>query len=163
MFKHEFLRLSSLWDPAQPRSTLPLSRATAARLSQCSGSRDDRAHNKAHRLPLERRRRPKKKKRHQKQIQDFRKVPVCTHLSLLPAEAALRFRVLADSTDGSSAAPSWTSDAVRLADGPANKKTIVISRRSNNSIEQKSKAKVVRCTLESVCATGATSGSGGLL
>ena len=50
-----------------------------------------------------------------------RRVPIRTHLSLPPAEAALCFRVLIDSTDGSSAAASRTSDAVRLADGPANK------------------------------------------
>ena len=53
--------------------------------------------------------------------QQLRRIPSRTHLSLLPAEAALRFRVLTDTTDGSSAARSWTSDAVRLAEGPANK------------------------------------------
>jgi len=50
-----------------------------------------------------------------------RRVPIRTHLSLPPAEAALCFRVLTDSTDGSSTARSWTSDAVRLTEGPANK------------------------------------------
>ena len=64
-----------------------------------------------------------KKKSHQKQIEDSRKMTVRTHLSLLPAEAALRFRVLADSMDGSSAAPSRTSDADRLVDGPAQEPT----------------------------------------
>ena len=58
----------------------------------------------------------------------LRRVPICTHLSLPPAEAALRFQVLTDSTVGSSAPGSWTSDAVRLAEGPANK----IQLRSNN-------------------------------
>ena len=52
-------------------------------------------------------------------MQDFRKVPINTHLSLLLAEAALRFRVHVDSMVGSSAAQSRTSEAVRLADGPA--------------------------------------------
>ena len=60
----------------------------------------------------------RRRKSHKKQMQEFRKVPAHTHLSLLPAEAALRFRVLVDLTAGSSAALSWTSDAVRLADGP---------------------------------------------
>ena len=91
LFQDEFLQLDNLRDPAQPRSTLPLRRTTPARLSRRSRSRYGRAHNRAHCLPLGRRRRPKKKKRHKKQMQDFRKVPVCTHLSLLPAEAALRF------------------------------------------------------------------------
>ena len=54
-------------------------------------------------------------------MQHFRKVPTRTYLSLLPAEAAPRFRVLIDSTAGSSAVRPPTSDAVRLADGPANK------------------------------------------
>ena len=54
-------------------------------------------------------------------MQQFRRVPSHTHLSLLPTEAALRFRVLTDLMDGSSAARSWTSDAVRLTEGPANK------------------------------------------
>ena len=40
---------------------------------------------------------------------------------MLPAEAALRFRVFPESTAGSSATWSWTSDAVRLTDGPGNK------------------------------------------
>ena len=40
---------------------------------------------------------------------------------MLPAEAALRFRVRPESTAGSSAARSWTSDAIRLAEGPGNK------------------------------------------
>ena len=44
-----------------------------------------------------------------KRRQQFRRVPSCTHLSLLPAEAALR------------PARSWTSDTGRLAEGPANK------------------------------------------
>ena len=61
----------------------------------------------------------------------LRRVPIRTHLSLPPAEAALRFRVLTDSTDGSSAARSWTSDAVRLTEGPANK----IRLRSNKDLK----------------------------
>ena len=73
MFKHEFLRLSKFRDHAQPRSTLPLNRATPTGLSRRRGSRDSGAHNRAHRLPLGRRRRPKKKKSHQKQTQDLRK------------------------------------------------------------------------------------------
>ena len=43
-------------------------------------------------------------------------------MSLLPAEVASRFRVLVDSTAGSSAVRPPTSDAVRLADGPAYQK-----------------------------------------
>ena len=60
----------------------------------------------------------KKRKSHQK-TQHPRSVPNRTHLSLLPAEAALRFRVFTDSTAASSVARSWTSNAVRLAKGPA--------------------------------------------
>ena len=56
-----------------------------------------------------------------KRRQQLRRVPSRTHLSILPAEAALHFRVLTDSTDGSSAARSWMSDAVRLAKGPASR------------------------------------------
>jgi len=56
-----------------------------------------------------------------KKMQQLRRLPCCTNLSLLPAEATLRFRVRTDSTAGSSAARSWTSDAVRLDEGPANK------------------------------------------
>ena len=41
-----------------------------------------------------------------KRRQQLRRVPSRTHLSILPAEAALRFRVLTDLTDGSSAARS---------------------------------------------------------
>ena len=41
-----------------------------------------------------------------KRRQQIRRVPSRTHLSLLPAEAAFCFRVLTDSTDGSSAARS---------------------------------------------------------
>ena len=118
MLQHEFLRLGKLRDHAQSRSTPPLSRATPARFSRSRGNHDDGAHNRAHRLPLGRRRRPKKKKSHQKQTQDFKKVPVRTHPSLLPAEVALRFRVLVDSMVGSAVALSWASNAVRLADGP---------------------------------------------
>ena len=50
-----------------------------------------------------------RKRKSIKKRQQFRRVPSRTHLSLL-AEAALRFRVLTDTTDGSSAARSWTSD-----------------------------------------------------
>ena len=45
-------------------------------------------------------------------------------MSMLPAELALHLRVLPESTAGLSAAPSRTSDAVRLAEGPANKKQL---------------------------------------
>ena len=54
-------------------------------------------------------------------MQDFRKATVQTHLSMLPAEVALRFRVFPESTAGSSTIWPHTSDAVRLADGPTNK------------------------------------------
>ena len=69
MLQHEFLRLGKLRDHAQSRSTLPLSRATPAGFSRSRGSHDDGAHNRAHRLPLGRRRRPKKRKSHQNQVQ----------------------------------------------------------------------------------------------
>jgi len=64
---------------------------------------------------------PRKKKNNQKPTQDSRKATTRTHRSLLPVEVALQFRVLADSTDGSSATTSWTPNAVRLADGPVHK------------------------------------------
>ena len=57
-------------------------------------------------------------------MQDFKRATARTHLSMLPAEAALRFRVRPESTAGSSAAQSRTSDAVQLAEGRANKKQL---------------------------------------
>ena len=105
----------------------------------------------------------RRRKTIKKQTQDPRKAIVRTHLSMLPAEAALRFRVFPESTAGSSAARSWTSDAVRLADRPGNK----IQQRSIEDqtfqSEQDARQKEVRATLESVCANGTSSGSGGLL
>jgi len=56
-----------------------------------------------------------------KPTQNSRKATTSTHRSLLPVEVAPRFRVLADSTDGSYAAPFRTPDAVRLTDGPVHK------------------------------------------
>ena len=61
----------------------------------------------------------------------LRRVPIRTHLSLPPTEAALRFQVLTDLTDGSSAARSWTSDAVRLTERPTNE----IRLRSNKDLK----------------------------
>jgi hypothetical protein len=55
-----------------------------------------------------------------KKTQQLRRIPSRTYLSLLP-EVALHFRVLTDSTDGSSTIQPLTSDAIRLAEGPANK------------------------------------------
>ena len=127
MLQHEFLRLDKFWDHALARNALPLGRATPTGLSRRKRSHNNGAHNGAHRLPLGRRRRPKKEKSHQNQAQHLRKATRRTHLSLL-AEAALRFRVLTDSMAGSSAVRSWTSDAIRLTEGPANK----IQLRSNN-------------------------------
>ena len=121
VFKHEFLRLGKLRDHTQPRSTLLLGRATFVGLSRRRKSRDNGTHNGAHRQPLRRGRRPKERKCHKKQMQDFRKVPIRTHLLLHPTEAAPCFRVLEDSMASSSAAPSRTSNAIRLADTPANK------------------------------------------
>jgi len=76
-----------------------------------------------------------------KRRQQLRRVPSRTHLSILPAEAALHFRVLTDSTDGSSATRSWISDAVRLTEGPANKNRLRINKDpkavSNQYIRQK--------------------------
>ena len=122
VLQHEFLRLDKLRDSAQPRSTLLPGRTTPTRLGRCSRSRGSRAHNRAHHPLLGRRRGPRKKRSHQKQTQDSRKETTRTHRSLLPAEVALRFWVLTNSTDGSSAAPSRTSNAARLADGPAYQK-----------------------------------------
>ena len=120
MLQNESLRPDKLRDNALSRSTLPLSRAAPTGLNRRSRSRVGRAHDKANRLPLGRRRRPKKRKSHQNQAQHLRKAPRPTHLSL-PAEAALRFRVLTDSMAGSSTIRSRTPDSVRLAEGPANK------------------------------------------
>ena len=63
-----------------------------------------------------------------------------TYISLLSADVALRFRFLVESTAGSSADPSRTSDTVRLADGPAQKST-TISQGSNSTNEQKARQK----------------------
>ena len=158
MLQHEFLRLGKLRDHAQPRSTL---RPTG--LSRRCGSHDGRTHNRAHRLPLGRRRRPKKRKSHQKQMQHLRKVSTRTHLSILPVEAALRFRVFLESTAGLSTARSWTSDAVRLADGPAYQKQPSSVEDPTTRTRKRAKEKEVRFTLELVCIRGTSSGNGGLL
>ena len=120
LLQNKFLRLDKLRDTAQSRSTLPPGRTTPHRLARCSRSRGGWAHNGTHH-PFLGGRRGSIWKRSIKTNSRHQKVTVRTHLSLPPVEVVLRFWVLADSTDGSSAAPSRTSDAVRLADGPANK------------------------------------------
>ena len=79
VLQHEFLRLSKLRDHTQPRSTLPLGKTTPAGLSRRNRSRDGRALSGAHRLPLERGKRPRKKK---KAIKRKRKTPEKLQLEL---------------------------------------------------------------------------------
>ena len=73
LLQHKFRRPSKPQDKSLSRSTLPFSRAAPTGLSRCNRSRVGRTHDRANRLPLGRRRRPKKKKSHQKQMQDLRK------------------------------------------------------------------------------------------
>src|SRR6185503_1384659 len=65
VLQNESLCPDKLRDNALSRSTLPLSRAAPTRLNRRSRSRVDRTHDRANRLPLGRRRRPKKRKSHQ--------------------------------------------------------------------------------------------------
>ena len=60
LLEHEFLCPGKLWDSSLSRNALPLSRAAPTGLSRRCRSRVDRAHDKAHRLPLRRRRRHEK-------------------------------------------------------------------------------------------------------
>ena len=71
----------------------------------------------------------------------LRRVPIHSHLSLPPAEAALCFRVLTDSTDGSSAARSWTSDAVRLTERPTNEIRLWSNKDSTPILNQNARQK----------------------
>ena len=62
---NESFRLDKLRDHGLSRSALPLSGAAPTRLGRRSRSRVDRAHDRAHSLPLRRGRMPEKKKGHQ--------------------------------------------------------------------------------------------------
>ena len=163
MFEHELPRLSKLQDHAQPRSALPLSRATPARFSRRSGSRDGRAINRAHRLPLGRGRRPKKKKKPSKENARLQKSnslnsPInATNGDSPPLLGPPRIDgrlvrcPILDIRRHPTGRRTWKQDSTAINQG------------SNSSIKQKSKAKPVRVTLESVCANSTSSGSGGLL
>ena len=123
MFKHEFLWLSKFRDHTQPRSTLSLSRATHTGLSQRCGSRDSRAHNRAHHLSLGRRRRPKKRKSHQEKAitQKGTKTysPVTTRRGGAPLPSLHRL-------DGRFICRPLLD--IRLAEGPANKNRLRLNK-----------------------------------
>ena len=150
VLQHEFLRLNKLRDHALSRSALPLSRAAPTGLSQCSRSRVDKAHDRAHRLPLRRGRRPEKKKSHQEKatIQKGTKLysPVAT-----PSRGGAPPRPLLDVRHRPTCRRTCKQDSTTIKQG------------SKGNFKSEYKAKEVRCTLESVCAKGTSSGSGCLL
>ena len=163
MLQHEFLQLGKLRDHAQPRSTLPLSRATSARFSRRRGSRDGGAHNRAHRLPLGRRKRPKKKKKPSKMNARLQKSNSSNSLvnatsggsPPLPGPSRIDGRLVCRPVTDVRCRPTSRRTCKQ--------ETTAINRGSNSPIQQRCKTKEVRCTLESVCARGTSSGSGGLL
>jgi len=158
--QHEFLRLDKLWDHALSRSALPLSRATPTGLSRRSRSRVDRAHDRAHSLPLRRGRMPEKKKSHQEKA--------TTQKSTNPYSPV--------TTPGRSGTPlpsphrldGWfiRRPLLDVRCRPTYRRTCKqdpITVKQGSKGNSKPEYKEVRCTLESVCARGTSSGSGGLL
>ena len=141
MLQHEFLRLEKLRDHALSRSALPLSRAIPAGFSWRSRSRDDPAHDRAHRLPLGRGRRPVN-------ATSGGSPPL---LGTPRIDGWLIHHLAPHIRRRSTGRRSCKQD------------TIAINQGFSNQFEPKCKRKEVRCTLESVCAIGTSSGSGGLL
>ena len=161
MLQNKSLRLDKLRDYGLPRSTLPPSRAAPSGLNRHSRSRVSRAHDRTHRLPLRRGRRPKKKS-HQKKAATQKGTkpysPVNTPSrggAPLPSPHRL---------DGRLIRPPVLDVRSRPTSRRTYKQEITaIKQKSNGNFEPKYKAKEVRCTLESVCTKGTSSGSGGLL
>ena len=161
VLQHEFLRLNKLRDHALSRSALPLSRAAPTGFSRCSRSRVGRAHYGTHRMPL-RRRRPEKKKNHQEKTTTQKGTkpysPVTTpSRGGAPLPSLHRFdgwficRPLLDIGRRPTRRRTYKQDTTAIKQG------------SNGKFKTKYKTKEVRYTLESVCAKGTSSGSGGLL
>jgi hypothetical protein len=162
VLQHEFLRLNKLRDHALSRSTLPLNRATPTELSRRSRCRDSRAHDRTHRLPLGRRRRPEKKKSHQgnattqKGTKPYSPVTTASRSGTpLPSphrlDGRLVRRPLLDVRRYPTCRRTCKQDPTAIKQG------------SKGISKPEYKAKEVRCTLESVCTKGTSSGSGGLL
>jgi len=160
VLQNESLRLDKLRDHGLSRSALPLSRAAPTGLSQCSRSRVDRAHDRAHSLPLRRGRMPEKKKSHQEKATTQKSTnpysPVTTPgRSGTPLPSPHRLdgwiicRPLLDVRCRPTYRKTYKRDPITVKQGS----------KGNSKPEYKE----VRCTLESVCAKGTSSGSGGLL
>ena len=143
------------------RSALPYSRTVPSGLSLHGRSRDGQALNKAHRLPLGRRRWPKKRKSHQEKAITEKGTktysPVTTRRggaplpSLHRLDGRLIHRPLLD---------------VRCC--PTRRRTCEQESTTNNqgskgNYKSEYKAKEIRCTLESVRTRGTSSSSGDLL
>ena len=167
VLQHEFLRLDKLRDhalsrSAPPLSRVPLSRAAPARLRRSSRSRVDRAHDRAHRPPLGGRRRPEKKKRHQGRATTQKDTKLYSPVTApsrggtpLSSPHRLHGRLICRPLLDVRCRP--TSRRIYKQD------STTINHGSKGKFKSKYKAKEVRCTLESVCAKGTSSGSGGLL
>ena len=162
MLQHESIRFNKLRDHALSRSALPLSRAAPAGLSRRSRSRESRAHDRAHRLPLGKKRRPEKKKSHQGNATTQKGTktysPVTTpSRSGTPLPSPHRFdgrlirRPLLDVRRRPTRRRTCKQESTTIKQG------------SKGNFQSEYKAKEVRCTLESVCAKGTSSGSGCLL
>ena len=162
MLQHEFLRLNKLRDHALSRSALPLRRTAPTGHSRHSRSRDSRAHDRTHHLPLGRRRRPEKKKSHQGNATTQKGTktysPVTTpSRSGTPLLSPHRFdgrlirRPLLDVRRHPTCQRTCKQDSTMIKQG------------SKGNFKSEYKTKEVRGTLESVCTKGTSSGSGGLL
>ena len=162
VFQYEFLRLHKLRDHDLSRSTLPLSRAAPTELSRRSRSRVGRTHDRANRLPLGRRRRHKKRKSHQekaitqKAAKTYSPVTTRRGSATLPSlhrlDGRLICRPLLDVRRRPTRRRTCKQESTMIKQGS----------KGNFKTEYKAKEEI-RCTLESVCARGTPSGSGGLL
>ena len=162
MLQHESLRLGEFRDHAQSRSTLPPSRAAPAGFSRRRRSRDSRAHDGAHRLPLRRGRRSEKKKNHQENTTTQKRTKL--YLSARTPSRGGTPLLSPHRLDCWLIRPPLLSVRRRpTSRRTCEQDTTAIKQGSYGNFKQKHKAKEVRCTLELVCTKGTSSGSGGLL
>ena len=162
VFQNESLRPDKLRENALSRSTLPLGRATPTGLSRRRRCRIDRTQDRADRPPLRRRRWPKKWKSHQERAitQKVTKThsPVTTRRGGAPLPSLHRlngrliYRPLLDVRRRPTRRRTCKQESTTIRQGS----------KGNFKTEYKVKEEI-RCTLESVCARGTSSGSGGLL
>jgi len=162
VFQNESLRPDKLRDNALSRSTLPLGRAATTGLSRRSRCRIDSTQVRANRPPLRRRRWPKKWKRHQEKV--------------TTQKGTMMYSPIAAPSRGGAPFPSHHRLDGRFIHRPlldvrhrpttrwtCGQNTTAINQRFSSLTKMECKTKKVRCTLESVCTNGTSSGSGGLL